>query len=77
MKSRGRRNSWRNLLVKRIKNWNGSRSTARPRISAGASLRYAELVYYGLWFAPLRKRSTDFQRRATALTAPWLNLEGS
>jgi len=51
-----------------------SPSIARPRISSKAlSLRYAELVYYGLWFAPLREALDGFfnvaQQRVTAPSA--------
>ena len=56
MRLRAERYWWR-----RIANWKRSAWTAKWPISNSISaLKYAELVYYGLWFTPLREALDAF-----------------
>jgi len=54
---------------KHIRNSSAHRGPRNRAFPAALSLRYAELVYYGLWFAPLREALDGFfnvaQQRVT------------
>ena len=56
------------LILFAIREPEASRSTESPCITSSSSPEYAETVYYGLWFTPLREALDAFFERVSETT---------